>query len=206
MSKENGNTQELILHAAEEEFLEKGYSGAKTVAIAERAGVTHAMLHYYFRTKEKLFNEIFEKKLRLMAQSLVEAFSRTDLPFVQRITEGISLHFDFLAANPRLPGFILHELSANSAQLEPVRTVLWDMAAELIPRMQEEMDELAWNMEITPMKYTDLMLSIASLNIFIFLSAPITDKLLCPTPEARAAFLEKRKKENIELILRRLKP
>lgn len=55
---EQHNTEELILLSAEKEFLEKGYSGAKTTAIADAAGVTHAMLHYYFRTKDKLFEKM----------------------------------------------------------------------------------------------------------------------------------------------------
>ena len=55
-SQKNANDTEVrILQAAEKEFLEKGYAGAKTTDIAAAAGVTHAMLHYYFRTKDKLF-------------------------------------------------------------------------------------------------------------------------------------------------------
>ena len=57
------DTETLILQAAEKEFFEKGYSGAKTTAIAEAAGVTHAMLHYYFRTKDKLFEKIVSDKI-----------------------------------------------------------------------------------------------------------------------------------------------
>ena len=52
------DTESRILQAAEEEFLLKGLEGARTTAIAERAGVTHAMLHYYFRTKNMLFERI----------------------------------------------------------------------------------------------------------------------------------------------------
>ena len=56
------NTEQIILEAAEAEFLEKGYGNAKTVAIAQRAGVSHSMLHYYYRTKEQLFQKIFKAK------------------------------------------------------------------------------------------------------------------------------------------------
>lgn len=52
--KEN-DTEERILKAAETEFFTKGFDGARTTSIAERAGVTHAMLHYYFRSKALLF-------------------------------------------------------------------------------------------------------------------------------------------------------
>ena len=54
MKEETSNTEQSILKAAEKEFLKKGFSGSKTTEIAKEAGVTHAMLHYYFRTKENL--------------------------------------------------------------------------------------------------------------------------------------------------------
>ena len=56
--KKPKDTEAMILQAAEKEFLEKGYAGARTTAIAEAAGVTHAMLHYYFRTKDKPWHAV----------------------------------------------------------------------------------------------------------------------------------------------------
>ena len=56
-------TDERILKAAENEFFTKGFAGARTTAIAENAGVTHAMLHYYFRTKEQLFNTVLKRNI-----------------------------------------------------------------------------------------------------------------------------------------------
>ena len=55
--------EQQILEAAEKEFLEKGYNGARTTSIAKAADVTHAMLHYYFRTKEQLFERFIDKKM-----------------------------------------------------------------------------------------------------------------------------------------------
>ena len=54
------NKEQAILEAAEREFIAKGFAGARTTSIAEAAGVTHAMLHYYFRTKEQLFERILD--------------------------------------------------------------------------------------------------------------------------------------------------
>ena len=69
MSRERNNpndTESRILQAAEREFFEKGYAGARTASIAEAAGVTHAMLHYYFRTKDKLFERIVSEKISIL--------------------------------------------------------------------------------------------------------------------------------------------
>ncbi|MBQ9888196.1 MAG: TetR/AcrR family transcriptional regulator, partial [Bacteroidales bacterium] len=93
---EKKSTENRILEAAEAEFLEQGYDGARTISIAERAGVTHAMLHYYFRTKEQLFHRILEEKVDALVHSVITAFTNPGKPFLQRIEEGISAHFDFL--------------------------------------------------------------------------------------------------------------
>ena len=89
MSKKD-NTEQAILQAAETEFLDKGFALAKTTEIAKQAGVTHAMLHYYYRTKEKLFERVFQEKVDLMAHSLVATLD-DGKPFLKQM--GGSLRF-----------------------------------------------------------------------------------------------------------------
>ena len=69
--QERQNKESEILAAAEQEFIAKGYDGARTTSIAQAAGVTHALLHYYFRTKEQLFERIVDEKFRVMSQSML---------------------------------------------------------------------------------------------------------------------------------------
>ena len=89
--KEMADNQEVktkeqqILAAAEQEFLTKGYDGARTTAIAKVAGVTHAMLHYYFRTKEQLFERIVDEKFATMSRSMFAIMGDPKLPIVERI-------------------------------------------------------------------------------------------------------------------------
>ena len=83
------NKEQAILEAAEREFIVKGFAGARTTSIAEAAGVTHAMLHYYFRTKEQLFERILDEKMRLMGESVLAAFGQ---PLRQRQSRHAALH------------------------------------------------------------------------------------------------------------------
>ena len=83
------NKEQAILEAAEREFIVKGFAGARTTSIAEAAGVTHAMLHYYFRTKEQLFERILDEKMRLMGESVLAAFGQPGLPLAERLRDGI---------------------------------------------------------------------------------------------------------------------
>ena len=73
MTETTKTKEQAILAAAEQEFLAKGFDGARTTSIAAAAGVTHAMLHYYFRTKENIFERILDEKLRLMGESVLAA-------------------------------------------------------------------------------------------------------------------------------------
>ena len=124
MKEETSNTEQSILKAAEKEFLKKGFSGSKTTEIAKEAGVTHAMLHYYFRTKENLFNKVFEEKAKQLADTFL---SRVDesLPFLEKIKCFIEAHFDLLTANPELPLFIYREILTNECGKEICRKTLF---------------------------------------------------------------------------------
>ena len=195
------NTENRILEAAEAEFLEQGYDGARTISIAERAGVTHAMLHYYFRTKEQLFHRILEEKVDALVHSVITAFTNPGKPFLQRIEEGISAHFDFLASNPKIPLFIVREIGKRDLGIEDK---LHGNVAPLFMKIQSEINELADKGEVKPIDPVMLFLDIISQNVFPFMIFPIVAPVLGITD--RKALLERVKQENIELILSRLKP
>lgn len=199
-------TENRILAAAEEEFMLKGFAGAKTVAIAERAGVTHAMLHYYFRTKERLFQQVYTKKVEALGNSLIEAFTTPGRDFKARIRAGIALHFDFLAANPTLPRFIINEIVANPNNREAMIGNLSKLLAHITAKMQHEIDEQVAKGEISPINIPDLLLDIVSLNAFPFFALPAVEQLFAQKTGSLEGFLEHRKQENIEIIMRRLTP
>ena len=109
-NQEKQSKEQQILAVAEQEFLTRGYDGARTTSIAQAAGVTHAMLHYYFRTKEQLFKRIVDEKFETMSHSMFAIMGDPSLPIVERIKGGIEAHFDFVAQNPLLPRFVINEI------------------------------------------------------------------------------------------------
>lgn len=188
--KENKNTEEIILEAAEAEFLEKGFDQARTVSIAQRAGVTHAMLHYYFRTKEQLFDKILDRKIGLIEEIITSLFSAPDLPLKERLTRVISAHFDLLVANPSLPRFLLGEMT-RVAPLMKERVL-----AKMLPALSDLQKEI--NMDAS-----QLLLDILSQNLFPFLVAPVLE-LTGVGADWKREELEMLKQENITIILKRL--
>lgn len=197
--------EQAILAAAEREFLTKGFDGARTTSIAKAAGVTHAMLHYYFRTKENIFERILDEKMRLMGESVTTAFGLPGLPLEERLKEGICRHFDFLAVNPDLPRFIVNEVTTKPERYEMVRQRIQPVVTMLVGSTQRELDEAARRGEMVAMDVRHLMLDILSLNVFSFIAYPIVLPLIGDLAADREAFLEQRKQENVEVIMRRLK-
>ena len=199
------DTEAEILKAAEQEFMLRGFDGAKTASIARTAGVTHAMLHYYFRTKEQLFERILTDKMNLMGRSVLTAFGNPELPLLERLKDGISRHFDFLVENPDLPRFIINEVFSRPERYEIMRKGVSRIIDKLMQNVQQELDSMAAQGEIVPVDVRMLMLDVVSLNIFPFIAYPIIEPVLGYAAEGREQFFAQRRKEHVEVILRRIK-
>ena len=199
------NKEQAILEAAEYEFLEKGFEAAKTTKIASLAGVTHAMLHYYYRTKENLFDLVFDKKTRLLKESMFSAFDNPDMPFLEKVQTGIEAHFDFIRANSSLPRFVLNELIYKPKRLKLIEKKVKKIAASVLGKISAEIEREVKKGTINPVDPVTLMIDIASMNIFVFAVLPLLRIFAVGAYESEDAFLEARKKENVEVIMRRLK-
>jgi AcrR family transcriptional regulator len=191
------------MDAAEAEFMEKGFAAAKTTAIARRAGVTHAMLHYYFRTKENLFDQVFRKKVELLADSIDKAFGGEGA-FIEKMRLGVGAHFDFLVENPRLPLFVLREIVDDPERRETVQEVLLPVFGRVVGRLQELFDRESARGNIVPVTALEIVLNIVSMNVFAFASLPLSLMLAGKGEGERAAFLQARKEQIIEQVLARL--
>ena len=206
--QEKNNTEQLILEAAEQEFFAKGFGGARTAVIAEKAGVTHAMLHYYFRKKEYLFERIVAKNISLLAQTITAAMGNSDLPIVERLKSGIAAHFDLIAANPQLPRFFLNEVLSRPEHYHIMYERIKEVS-EKLATLQKDVDEASGRGEIEQVDIRMLLISLLSLNVFPFIAyafiEPVSNELLGGMMADREKYLAMRKAENIEMILRRIK-
>ena len=199
------DTESRILQAAENEFFEKGYAGARTASIAEAAGVTHAMLHYYFRTKDKLFERIVSEKISMLADILLSAIGDANLPLEERIRQGIERHFDFISANRDLPRFIVNEVLSRPEQIDTMKGNIQNIVNELLDNLQQEIDEYAAKGLCRQVDARMLLIDIVSLNVFPFMAAPIVYGAIGDSYGDYDEFLAIRKKENVETILNKLK-
>lgn len=203
--KAKTTNEKLILKAAEEEFLSKGYSGAKTTSIAKKAGVTHAMLHYYYRTKENLFQKVFQQKVRMIADSF-EVILDENLPFEMIVKTFIEKHFDFLMGNPGLVNFVQAEVRANNENVAILRSILLSKVNSILNRLEKILEQEISKGNIRAVEPLELLTNIISLNLSASVFYSITGQLGLYKNSAQVETLLKKKKEdNVRYILYSLK-
>lgn len=199
------STQQRILDAALHEFMLKGYAGARTSSIAEEAGVTHAMLHYYFRTKDNLFDTIIEDKISTLRDIMLTSFSDSSLPLFDTIRKAVENHYDFISMNPDLPRFMLNEVLSRPERIPLVIAQLKDQTPHVVRSLQNRINDYASQGLCRRVDAGMLMLDIVSLNIFPFTARTMVNMLLGGIMEDSMTFNRKRKAENVETILSRLR-
>ena len=201
MNKEQSHSQDTetrILEAAEKEFFEKGYAGARTTSIAEAAGVTHAML-------DNLFERIVSEKINMLGDIILSAIGDEDQPLEERIRQGVERHFDFIAANRDLPRFIVNEVLSHPEHIEMMKQNALRIVNNLLNNLQQEIDEYAAQEHYRRIEARMLLIDIVSLNVFPFMAAPIVKGAIGDAYADYDEFLALRKKENVETILNKLK-
>ncbi len=197
------NSAEAILLAAKKVFLQKGYAGATTTEIARQAGVTHAMLHYYYGTKENIFIKILESSAQEMMTSFSSALN-SDLPFFEKIKVCIELHFDFVVQNPTMPFFLLNEFISNVKNIKMAYPFLNPIMISCYNILQEQIQNEVANNNIRYIEASHLLYNIISLNVCSVMIQPLSEHLFNINQEEYKAFLAQRKLENIEIIFNRL--
>ena len=110
------SVEQEIFHTAEEVFHERGYDGARMQEIADRAGINKAMLHYYFRSKDRLFQTVFVAALGRILPHVVEPLA-SDLPLGLKIRRFVETYIDQLQRHPKIPGFVITELNRHPERL-----------------------------------------------------------------------------------------
>lgn len=170
----NSNTEEKILEAAKEVFMKYGLYGARMQDIADTAGINKALLHYYFRSKEKLFDHVFEGALEKYFDNM-SVFSDTSLPLKERIFIYIDRIIDFLSEYPQMSMFIIKEIGVNPELFKTkVMALKKTKGSKLITLLQEALEKE----EIPPLDPIVFMMNMLSLCAYPFLAAPIFQNMV----------------------------
>jgi TetR/AcrR family transcriptional regulator len=198
--------EEAILEVAEKLFLEKGFAMTSTTEIAKEVGCNQALVHYYFRTKDNLFNVIFEQKFKTFFQGVFEMKTMGNLSFQDKLRHIIETHFDLLRKNPKMPALILNELSRRPDQLEELREKLHTLPEQLFTELEKDLQVEIEQGNIRDISLMDILVSMLSLNIALFIIMPVAEKMLQLNEIQKEFMITHRRSENVEFILKSLRP
>lgn len=198
--KRNQTAEKSILEAAERLFLEKGFALTSTIMIAKEVGCNQSLVHYYYRSKEKLFQLVIEKYLLIFINSF-PTIGDKELTFEEHLKHYVYTQFEMLQTNPDIVLFLFNEFTINSKRLLTFKEQFKIFFSNFIQVIERELQIEINTGNIQPISAIDLMLNVLSLNAGVFLFYFVVKKLEVYTPEELKTLIEKRKEENYRMIL-----
>lgn len=202
MKRKDKNTEQVILQTARKIFMQKGLAGARMQDIADQAGYNKALVHYYFTSKEKLFDLVFEQEFGNFFSNLAAIVS-SNLPLFEKIESIVSLDIERLSQFPGLPNFVLNEMSRNP---EVILKKLKKIPVEkVLDGFQKQINAEVKKGTIKKITADQLFINIQSLCIFPFLAKPMLKGLMQFDEKAYMAMIDKRKKEVAQFIISAIK-
>ena len=205
MKDREQNTEQIILEAAEAEFLEKGYSNAKMMAIAQRAGVAHSMLHYYFRSKDNLFQGILQQKMREMFSLQGEALEG-ETTFEGLLRKVRDLRDRFFAANPKFAYFILTEVMGNTQNRALLVRLVEQMSRTSMVKLRELLEQEMAAGRMRRMRIENVILMIITLDVAMLTAISQCREEEGIGDEVADRLLAGYKDRNLQLFLEALRP
>ena len=195
--REPHNTEQKIIEAAKKVFIDKGFDGARMQEIANEAKINKALVHYYFRSKDKLFDAIFKEAFQQFFPKVVE-IRMTEKPLFEKIEFFIDTYITMLSNNPHLPSFVMHEINRNPGRIVDIIKSSGVRPEYLKLAIQKEVDTGA----IIPINPAHLIINMIGLCLFPYMAKPIIQGFLFNgNSEAYQQFLSERKKEVTSFVI-----
>jgi len=196
------NTEQKILSAAIAIFQKKGMSGARMQEIADEAKINKAMLHYYFRSKQQLFEAVFQQAFRKFAPHINSIFN-SDLSVFDKIRAFTDNYISFVIENPFLPSFLIYEINSNPDFAKKF------FEAHDTPNPHLFAQQIANEVEngiLKPIDPKQLLLDLISLTAFSFVATGMVKGLLKIEDGSFRLMMEERKRLIPELLINAIKP
>lgn len=202
VKRKEENAEEKILAAARKVFLNKGMDGARMQDIADEAGINKALLHYYFHSKDKLFEQIFLEAATSFLPKVFAILEAEDTLF-QKIERFCEEYIGQLMKTPYVPIFVLNEINRQPQAF--LKKVVGQNPPPLF-KVQKQIDQEVKAGVIKPIDPIQLLLNVISLCLFPFVAAPMVQLITNMSKKQFGVLMEKRKKEVPLLIIGSLKP
>ncbi len=194
-------TEHQILEAAKAVFQAKGMEGARMQEIADQAGINKAMLHYYYRSKDLLFEAVFKSAFLLLAPQL-NAILNDESSVEDKIRNFSFNYVSFMMKHPYLPNFIFQELNRKEDFILKLKE---NTGFPTLEKFKAKVDAEIGQGILNPIEADQLFVNIIALNIFPFLGKPLIKAFADKDEQAYKDFLETRKTDVANFIINSIK-
>jgi AcrR family transcriptional regulator len=197
------NTEEQIIAAAKKIFIQKGLAGARMQDIADEAGINKAMLHYYYRSKDKLFEMVFNEAIDKLIARMNQTIS-ANLSLQEKIRGIVKNYIEGLSENPHLPLFVLNELQQN-----PELFAKKFKSRPNFPNLEQFLMEIAVAGEkglIKKISPIQLLINMLSMCVFPFAARPLIQTVVGLDDIQYRLLIEERKQLVADFIIAAIKP
>ncbi len=200
---DKSETEKKIFEAARDVFHRRGFDGARMQEIADKAKINKALLHYYYRSKDKLFEAVFREALKRIGPIMFEALDR-EIPLEKKLKMFVSNYIDLVTKHPFIPGFIMHEMHTNKTRF---KTFLRENKHGIIKlnKLKAQLKEGIDKGQYKNVSVEQLIINVFSLCAFPFAARPVFQTVLDIDDAGYRKVLEERKKLIPEIILMSLK-
>lgn len=187
--QEKESTEEKIFEAAREVFHQKGFDGARMQEIADRANINKSMLHYYYRSKDKLFEKVYQLSLMRAIPRIVVLLNE-DLPLEEKLQKFVREYLTIIKKNPEIPSFIIRELNTNPSRIQEF------FRAQVVKNVQPFLNQISEasgeGRIVDNLPAEQVVINLISMVIFPFIGKPILQILFEMDDDGFDAFIDQR--------------
>ena len=188
---EQKETEHMILEAARREFQQNGYAGARMQAIADAAGINKSMLHYYYRSKDKLFQQVFREAVGRFFPVIFRVLS-SDLSLEPKVKKLIDTYHEVFRENPYLPQFVLHEMNQHPGRF---KSFMESQGVKIPGVFLKQIEEEVRAGRIRPVKPHEFIINTIALCVFPFIARNMIEAVFGMEEKAYMEFIAQRKKD-----------
>lgn len=206
----DGDTERRILDAAHAVFLRRGTAGARTQEIAREAGVNPALLHYYFRSKDRLAAAVFQRAAMELMPAVIRVLG-SDAELEAKVEQVVDIELRQLMKTPYLPGYVLSEMTHHperAAQLFSSATGLApaEIGARVFKVLRAQINARVKAKRMQPISPEQFTVNLLALCVFPFAARPMVMALAGLDEAGFRTFIARRRKELAPFFLRALRP
>jgi len=206
----DADSESRILDAAHAVFTRRGTAGARMAEIAREAGVNHALVHYYFRTKQRLAEAVFRRATGQLFPEMIAVFA-SELPIEEKVRRIVAAQVDMLLENRYLPGYLLAELNHYPERAELLLSSMAGAAPDVVrPRLfgtlTQQLEAAARGGTLRPISAQAFVLHLVAMVVYPFAARPLVMAIMGLDDARFTAMMRKRKAELPEFSLAALRP